>query len=755
MRKVLAVVSFVLMAGVSLPVMAQSEQGTKKNKDDVVLDEIVVTAQKRTENLIDVPISITAISGDKLTASARNNVRDLQYAVPNLTTYSQSDFSPNIIIRGFESSARNVGFESSLGVYVDGVFSGRTQSFTQELEDVERLEVLRGPQGTLFGKNTTTGAISITTRRPGNEYEGSAKIEYGSYDSFRANYSLSGPIITDKIAAKASGFYSRTDGTIRNVSGIGPRDIQGYETYGGRGEIRLTPSENLDIALRGDYSHRTARSYNNEIAAIIDNPAGIPIGSVAPGPRTITDSGAVEDRDLYGISLTANYTLGNDGVFTSISAYRKMNYDLNGNADFSPLDLLGLSNTDRLSQFSQEIRYASPDDKPFKYVIGAYYFSQRAKSSRSFLLGSDYVAFGAAGFEVPEEFFDPREVTSKPDIKTTSLAAFLNASYDITEKLSINVGARYSSEKKQLTVSQVTPFIFDVQDIYINVPATNGRLKDNDFSPTVGVAYKISDRVNAYVRYSKGFKSGGWNPELLAGSVATRNLAGDIIGYDISRVQFKPESITNYEIGIKSELFDRKVRFNLAVFQQDYKDIQISQFIGGLQGFATTNAGSARSQGFELELATKPVRGLDLSFGAGYSDAKYVSYLNADSSGTNLSGRRLDTPKWTLAVSGQYEQPIGGALSAVLGGDYSYRSGRPGDPLDPNSRTSGFGIFDARLGIQSDAGWSVFAFGKNLSRKDYITSRYTDTTFSIFGLSQQVESYGDPRTYGVRASLKF
>ncbi len=746
-------ISLMLMTGVAMPALAQ----TTANSTEVQLDEIVVTAQKRAEKLIDVPISITAISGEALEASGRNNVRDLQFAVPNLTTYSQSDFNNNIIVRGFESAARNIGFESSLGLYIDGVFTGRTQSFTQDLEDVERLEVLRGPQGTLFGKNTTTGAISITTKRPSNEFEGNAKLEYGNFDYFRGAYSLSGPIVSDKIAAKVSGFYSRNDGTVRNVSGIGPRDVQDNETYGARGELRITPNESLDIAIRGDYSHRNSRNFNNEILEITNNPAGLPLDSVVPGPRTISSGESQENRDIYGVSLTANYTLGNEAVLTAISAYRNLRYAANIDADSSPLALLNGDILDRTSQFSQEIRYASPDDQPFKYVIGGYYFSQNANAPRSLLLGDDYVAFGTALLEVPDTAFNPRVITTNAQIKTTSLAAFINASYDITEQLSLNAGVRYSSETKRLTVSQIVPFIFDSLNLFVNVPSTQGRIKDNDLSPTAGLAYKISDRINTYVRYSKGFKSGGWNPELIPGRIAVRDADGNITGYDISQIQFEPESIENFELGIKSELFDRKLRVNLAVFQQNYRDIQISQFVGGLQGFATTNAGSARSRGFELEIAAKPIRGLDISAALGYADAKYVRYVNADAAGTDLSGRRLDSPRWTATLSGQYSQPIRGNLSAVIGADYSYRSSRPGDPLDPRSSLPSFGLLDARLGIENEGenNWSVVFWAKNLLNKNYAISRGTDSALSIFGVSQQTESYGDPRTFGVRANLNF
>jgi iron complex outermembrane recepter protein len=762
-RRVSKIVISILLAGVATSALAQTSSRAEPDQ----IKEIVVTAQKRTEKLIDVPISITALSAEQLEQSARRNVRDLQYAVPNLTTYSgYGEFNTNIIVRGFESSARNVGFESSLGVYVDGVFTGRTQSFTQDLDDVERLEVLRGPQGTLFGKNTTTGAISITTKRPGNDFEGNAKLEGGNFGYIRTGLSLSGPIVTDKLAVKVSGFTASRDGYVENVITPGEPAADNDKSYGVRGEIRFTPTESLDIALRGDFSHKSSFPYQGEVIATLENPLDLPTDYLVPGIRTISAERDNESRDLYGGSLAINYTLGNKGVLTSITALRGLKFMSGGDADSTPLDIIALDTRERLSQFTQEFRYASPDDGPFKYVIGGYYYSQTAKSKRAFILGSvvrDVLsAFldtqGVPAADIPA-LLAPGAITTDATVKTISYAVFANGSYDFTDQLSLNAGIRYSNETKTIATAQTAPPALDIGGTgqFVNLPATSDRFKDHDFSPTVGLSYKFSDRVNAYVRYSKGFKSGGWNAELFTPEVVVFDTAGNVTGYSLKPISFRPESIENYEFGLKSELLGRKLRINLAVFQQDYSDIQISQFVGGVQGFSTTNAAKARSRGFEFEVNARPLRGFDFSASLGYADSRYRRYLTVDGNGdpADFSGTKLQTPRWTATIGSQYSYPVSADVNVVVGTDYSYRSNLPSDPLDPISGLPAFSVQDARLGIEAGDRWSIYVWGKNIFANNYLISRGVDTAGAVAGLSLLNVSYGEPRTFGVRANVKF
>lgn len=747
---------------------------------DGALDEIVVTAQKRTEKLIDVPISITAISADQLEARGAKNVRDLAFGVPNFTSYSSDDGDPTFLVRGLSSSARSIGFEGGLGAYIDGVYTGRTGSVTQDLEDVERVEVLRGPQGTLFGKNTTVGAISISTRRPGNDFTGSANAEYGNFDHYRVALGVSEPLVKDRIAAKISGYTNATDGYVKNIFPGGVPSLNGEKSYGVRWELRFTPSESLDIALRGDYGRSKRNTFEDEAVALTGNAFGLPnaaIDPVVPGANTINIDGRNSSvRKLYGTSLTVNYTLPSDHVLTSISAYRKYDGKLEStDADNTRFSYIELDYFDKNSQITQEFRIASPDTGRFKYVTGLYYFDQKSTSNRNTTIGVDARNILIGGFGLPGFLFTDPAIRTNVVVKTKAYAAFANASFEIVDNLTLLAGLRYTKETKYLQVGQTSPGVFAFpgvlgpNPIYLNVAPTTDKQSDSDFSPTVGLSYKFSNAVTGYVKYSKGFKSGGWNAELLSPNRAP-TLANPSY-FDVTQVRFNSESIVNYEAGLKAELIDRRLRINSAVFQLNYSDIQLSRFVGGLDGYKTENAGRARVRGFELELNARPVNGLDLSASVGYADAKYLRYLiipavaDPDGAGpltgspeVNQDGKTLDAPKWTAAFGVQYAIPVSDSLKLIFRNDFSYRSQKLGTgDLAERSVTTvpSFLTVDGRISLASEAGWDVSLWGKNLTDNRYAIERRPNTNLAFLGVSQQTTSYGPPRSYGVRLGYKF
>jgi iron complex outermembrane recepter protein len=745
--------------------------------DDGGLDEIVVTAQKRTEKLIDVPISITAISADQLVERGAKNVRDLAFSVPNFTTYSQNDFNPGILVRGLSSSARSVGFEAGLGAYIDGVYTGRTATFTQDLDDVERVEVLRGPQGTLFGKNTTIGAISISTTRPGNDFTGSASAEYGNFNHYRASLGASGPLVKDRVAAKASGYIDSTDGYVKNIFLGGVPRLNGDKAFGFRGELRFTPSESLDIALRGDYARSTEKTFEDEAVAVTGNDFGIDVDSVVPGANTVNiDARNSSIRKLYGTSLAINYTLPSDHVLTSISAYRKYDGSIeNTDIDNVSFDYLSIDYFDKTSQISQELRIASPDTGRFKYIAGLYYFDQKATSDRNTNIGIDARNILIGGFGFPDALFVDPAIRTNVRVKTKAYAAFANASFEIVDNLSLLAGIRYTKETKSLLVDQTAPGIFSEpgvlgpNPIYLNVAPTTDKQSDSDLSPTVGLSYKFSNAVTGYVKYSKGFKSGGWNAELLA---PNREPTVPNPSYlDIAGVRFNSENIVSYEAGLKAELFDRRLRISSAVFQLDYSDIQLSRFVGGLDGYKTDNAGRARVRGFELELNARPVNGLDLSASVGYADAKYIRYLiipavaDPDGAGpltgepeVNQDGFALDAPKWTAAFAAQYAIPVSDTLTLTFRNDFSYRSQRlgSGDLTERLATTvPSFLTVDGRISLASETGWDLALWGKNLTDNRYAIARNPNSNLAFLGVTQQTTSYGPPRSYGIRLGYKF
>lgn len=741
-----------------------------------VLQEVVVTAERRPELAQDVPISLSVLTAEQIAARGIENVRDLQFSLPNFTSYSQNNFHPNFLVRGFDSDAANIGFESGLGIYVDGVYMGRPEALTQELADVERLEVLQGPQGTLFGKNTTLGAINVTTVRPTDTFQGAVTAEIGNYDLYRTTGYVAGPLIPTTLDGKVSWFYSDRSGYVNNAGGS-PATVDDDHSYGLRGELRLTPTEHLDVALRADWSDTRSHPVDMQITDTPagGNPIGVPLGNLETSPRTVDINAANRDeREIGGASLTGTYSL-NGYTFTSISAARTVSYRVIGqDADATPIDYLTIDYYDRERHYTQEFRLSSPDDQRLKYVVGAFYFYQKADSSRAFNLGPALVADAEGIFGAPAFLLSPPTIGTISEVATHSAAGYANGSYAITDSLSFLAGLRYTEESKTLTASQSVvpllglPGVLGPNPIYVNLANGSDSITDRDWSPTAGFSFRFSDAATTYLRYSKGFKSGGWNDTLFNPTLGINpaNPSGPYNAADLqlSRVGFKPESISNYELGAKTEWFDRRLRANIAVFQEDYKDIQVSRFVGGNIGYLTQNAALARSRGFELDGAALASDHLEIDAAVGVAEARYQQYTNGCGAGCNLDGYRLNAPEFTLAVSAQYTHPLTGGLNWLARGDYSYRGDAPGSVINPQAmaptsvypyRLGGFGTVDGRLGIEEGSSWKVYLWAKNLLAKDYLVNRGAYTNLALLAVTQDGVLYGAPRTFGIHADYSF
>jgi iron complex outermembrane recepter protein len=775
------------VASLSLMMITQQALAQASTPEqEIQLDEIVVTAQKRTENLRDVPISITAIGKEELEKRGITNVEDIQFGTPNVITDSDTNFNTNIIIRGIGSEARNIGFESSLGTYIDGVYQGRNDTIFQDLGDAERVEVLRGPQGTLFGKNTISGAISITTKKPTDTFEGGLNAEFGNYNAYRIGGNLSGPIVGDAVFAKFSAFRSKEDGYVTNISPTSPPRAGGDDSYGFRGAIRLKASDNLEFTLRGDYSlAKTVLGGNGESFGVLFNLFEIPDDSVVPGIRTINTNGEDSIRTkIHGFSATADWNVG-DHTVTAISAFRKAATKLTAlDLDLTSLDYLSQNLDDRTKFFSQEVRLASPSNDRFKYVIGAYFYKQKSDSLRETVIGLPYIDLLQAIYGFLPEDAAPDRISTSTRVDTTSLAAFANASFDITSKLSLIGGLRVTRETKKLLVSQFVPDFLGrprpdnplgPDPSFINLAPNSAQLSQTEVSPTVGLQFKVNDRANVYARYSKGFKSGGWNVDLLRSNSAP-DVEPDL--FDPAKITFKPESVANFEIGFKGDLLDRRLRISAAAFLANYKDIQIARFVGGLEGYATDNA-KARIKGAEFELTALPAEGLTLSANLGFTDAKYLqAVVNSrgedDCGGDCVAGDPLGPPKWTIGIGVGYEKKVTstGTLSFRL--DYAYRSddlgtlGSLDNPLDPLKNIpeipdevtavrlpSAYSIVDGRIAFALDSGFELSLWGKNLFNKTYITGQNLENSNQLFFVARETRGYGAPRTFGVRASYQF
>ncbi|MDB5429051.1 MAG: hypothetical protein JWP35_167 [Caulobacter sp.] len=672
------------------------------------IGEVLVTARKRTENLQDVPASIQAIGADQLEKLNAKSLADLNGVTPN----AHIDELGNLTIRGITSSARNIGFEAGAAVYMDGVYLGRPLGNNQDLIDIDRVEVLRGPQGTLYGKNTTAGAISISTVRPGQTWRGAGEIQYGERNDWRLSAYVAGPLIADVLGIKLSVYGRKSDGYQKDLVSGGA--YGNYDETGVRGELRLTQGS-WDVSLRGDYRR------DEGMASAEEPVAGFALG-FSPGPDTVAPNVAYTlPRKGGGVSLTADDSLDGGYTFTSITAWRTLAVRQHFDDDFSPLDIVFHIFADDYSQVSQEFRLASPADRRFTWIAGAYYFHQDLKSDRPVTLSTGFPVQGVMSDQVKT--------------KTDAYAVFANGDYHFTDAITLNVGLRYTSERKTLN--------FDQQGVpAIGYPflTIDDHFTDSDVSPTAALSYKVSPQVTGYVKYSRGFKSGGWNPDITT----------------TPHIKFDAESVTNYEAGLRTRLLDNRLGINATVYYMDYDDLQVSQFLGTFSGYVITNAGKARVQGVELDVQAQPTAWLSLGAGGAYNDAKYVDFDSG--TGANYAGQQFtNVPKVSGFVTADINAPAFGGARFLAHVDYRYqtktyfddkRSVYPG--IGPAAQDS-YGLLNGNVGLGFDNGVKLEAYVVNANDERPLVERQPDA----LGLGIVVERRLTPREYGVRLSYRF
>lgn len=725
----LALNGFALTAAAGNVALAAPQAGGAR--DVAALEEVVVTARKRVENIQDVPVSITAVGAAEINERGSVRVRDLAASIPNFVfTGPQDSSAPQITVRGIQSQARvNVGFDSGTGVYVDGVVQGRPIGFNQELLDVERVEFLRGPQGTLFGKNSISGAISVTTRRPSEEFTGEVRAEVGGDGLLGGNVYVSGPL-SDRVLFSASAFRRQRDGYVDNVAT--GRKVDDEDAVGARAKLLFKATDDLEFTLAGDFV--------NDNATTTSARALSGYGAVPKAYQVNVDVPTLASRDLGGVSLTVDWKVGG-GTLTSISSYGQMARDRTNDTDAGPLDVVSSKLTNDQDQFTQEIRFTSGTAGAVSYIAGLYYFRQDidsfAQSCFGRITGVPGFLRGACG-------------DTSGNITTTSKAVFANADWRMSDALTLTGGIRYTDEEKELDYLQ-NGFPFGVAP---TLPRQQDRLTDNDISPTASLLWKATPSVNIYGTVSRGFKSGGWNLDNITSNSITR----------FSQLRFTAESAWNYELGAKTTWLDNRLTFNAALYRIKYEDlqaVQLQQVLGGGGAVVAvvSNAANARSQGAELELVARPSDNLLLTAGIGYSDAEYTDYVDRTSGGAALdfSGNRLDNaPKWTRNASIQYTLPAG-ALRWRFRGDWNMRSDYYfGRENLQTQRLAGWNTTNVQIGV-GDAGqrWEVVAFADNVTDREYIVAKGAGGfPFPGVGTSDTV-TYGTPRQYGVRASLRF
>ncbi len=722
------------------PEVATGALTERATADEGESGDIVVTARKRRERLQDVPVAVTSLSAAQLEEEGISGNEDLLGRVPNL--FLTGSYAVNTELR---LTMRGVGVNSpldpSVAIFIDGVYMP-TVGWNMSFLELERVEVLRGPQGAVFGRNTQAGAVNIITRQPESEFGGRVRLEYDEFDTVRGNLYVTGPL-GDHAAFSVAGMAEQTDGFLRNVTT--GRDELARRTYAGRVALRFTPTERLTIRLSADATAARGGFF----------PGGQPAETQAnfTGRWEVpTDQSSYERLDIWGGSATVDYDL-DFATLTSIAGYRHTQ-----SLSLADIDYINTPNRDgqgpqnippsvighgfppvsgnyivigrEQALLSEELRLVSTGTGPLKWLVGLYAYSEDNDRNREQRIPDSFL------FANPGNF-----VSDATQQRRKGYAAFGQATYTIGGRLDVTAGARYTWDR-------------DRQDLRLRFIVGGGVLQNNftdspeasfsDFTPMGSIAYRWTPGVMTYVTVARGFKSGGFN---LQGPSAISGNAG-----------FDSETSTLYEAGAKLALFNNRLRFDAAIFQIDTSNLQVNQTVavGPILTNSTTNAGRARSRGFELEATARPVRGLLLTGSLGHTDAKYIDYQVTPT--FSLSGFRVEqVPDWTVNLGAEVTLPVAEDIEVVLGGSWRYvgeqvlPSGANGTvpiPLDSYDTTN------IRASLQSDR-WEATFYVENLFNQYNIIYRSLLSTFYNTPGTTNVVRAEAPRRIGVRGSVRF
>ncbi len=715
------------------------------------VEEIVVTAQKRSENLQDVPIAITALTAETLKNQRVGNLLGLSGLAPGLQIKTDDNAAnPRIFIRGVGVNDFNPASASAVGIYVDGVYVSSPLAQLASFYDLQQVEVLRGPQGTLYGRNTTGGAINVTTKKPSDTLEADAALEYGRFNSVDLQGGIGGPIVPGKLDVRVSGLYTRNDGyTLNRLTGNYGNNT---DRWGLRGALRWTPASNVtdDLSVSVGQSHGgSILAYNRSLipqTAAATGPDGLcgpafytsgqctnVLGYANTSKNLYEGDYSFEGKDivkLWGVTNTLTWDLGPVSL-VSVTGYQHADRNDQEETDANPLAIITASYLARQNTTSQEFRLQSNGKDRLRYVLGAYF------AYDDLVNNSQYDILRALRDPTPE---NPSGADPANSIalfgwpltqKTHSYAVFGQADYDISDRLTLTLGLRYAIDDKTFHYfsnaenGAIPIFTFDQSKSF---KSATGRL---------GLQYKASDDVLLYASYNRGAKSGGF----FSGQTTEPADLGP----------YRDEKVNAYEIGAKTELFDRHLRANFSAFYYDYKDLQVYTAIqrGELTVQLFTNASAARIYGGEAELQATPLKGLDLSLGLSLLSATYQNFVSeaADYSGNTLPS----APKVSLNGTARYEFDLAfGSLVTQL--DFTHRSKiffdtANTDRLSDPSRT----YVNGQIGLKLAQGhYEIGIWGRNI----FNVTNIVDIT-PIPGLGFDVFSVGTPRTYGLYARAKY
>ncbi|TBU82133.1 TonB-dependent receptor [Pseudomonas daroniae] len=749
------------------PLYAQSATAdARAAQDDAALQKVTVTARRREEDAQDVPTPITTLSGATLELQKVYRVQELQQVLPSVNVAYIHARQSSIAVRGIGNNPASDGLEGSAGIYLDNIYLGRPGMAVFDLLDVEQLELLRGPQGTLFGKNTTAGVINITTRKPTFTPERSFEVSGGERGYFQGKGSVSGGL-TDTLAGRLSFYRTREDGYIDNQHDS--RTFLGGEREGLRGQLLFEPNEDFSLRWITDYNQEKSTNgvwalygvserFRERAALIGANPQY----DIKKREVNIDSEQAVNVWQ-GGTSLEASWQLDGGYTLTSISGYRYWHFIPLNDTDLTDQPAVrhgGVEVHDR--QFSQEIRLASPAGERFDYVLGAYMFRQNLGNKTVQRYGPQADLFLTG---VNRGVFNDVSTQTNGKIVTDSFALFAQGNWHLTDRLDLTIGVRGTYEEKQARLHR-----FDPQggaDLAPEVDAIRqrqmGRLDTGEFglhnaapSGLISLSYRASDNLLGYASLAHGEKSGGVN------------LVAPQTGLGSDSLVVGPERANDAELGFKSTLLGGRLQFNANLFWtgvHGYQATTLTTPPGSLTATSVmANAGSVRSRGLELETSYRPIRGLTLNFNGSFNDVTYLSFKNAPCPGEvstvnaaaicDLTGERVvGASRWIGNFNGEYLWQLDSGLRPYVTAGYSYRSEAEGT-LDNSdlSKIDGYGLLNLSAGVRIDLGdgeLDTSLWMRNVTDQDYYLTAFAFTNGSY------TASVGQPRTAGLTLRYDF
>lgn len=731
------------------------------------LETVTVTTRRREESSQDVPTPMSVVSGQNLETQRVYRIQDLQQLVPSVNVAYMHARQSSVSIRGLGNNPASDGLEGSVGLYIDNVYLGRPGMAVFDLMDIEQLEVLRGPQGTLFGKNTTAGVINISTRAPTFTPERSIETSVGEDGYFQTKGTISGPL-NDQLAGRFSAYRTRSDGDIKNE--YDGHDLNGGSREGFRAQLLFKPNEDFNLRWIGDYNEEDSSAGTRVLYNTGPTINGVNLyqsRANAAGATLVNGSHRKVnlDNDQHvtvhqgGTSVEANWTLPSDFTLTSISSFRFWNFTprnddgLNVPASYNA----GVSVEDK--QYSQEFRLASPKGEFFDYVVGAYYFGSELDNKSFAYYGPQADIWNGT----PAGALANVTSVGNGHIKTDSFALFAQGTWHLTERLDFTAGVRGTYEEKSAWVTRDAP-LGGAAVTSAAATARRGRagaydsgdLNQYSSSPSglLNLSYRITDDVLGYATLSHGEKSGGVN--LAVGSAPVAGADSLLIG---------TERANNAELGFKSTLWDHRLQLNANVFWTQVNAYQTNAYDAENRVQYLTNAGSVRSRGVEFESTVIPLRGLTLNINGSYNDVSYLSYKDAPCppevsqapgapASCDLSGHQVvGASKWIGNANGEYKWNLDNGFEPYVTASYAFRSKAVGTVEDSDyGQIPSYAVVNFSTGLRGDFNqgqWDVSLWLKNAFDKTYYTTLWTGGNGGYEGL------LGTPRTLGVTGRYDF